>query len=260
MAIELVNVVFQFLHHVPMPEAMREALTHAKAAVDQRDFWLSILVFAVVLRLLRRTRVPKIVVKLTDEEENGIDGEFWDANAPFPSDSVPCYDPGNMRVLGPNMRAMTADEVRERIARAAKAQKQWAKSSFETRRTLLRVIQRFILEEQDTICRVSARDSGKPLVDAAFGEVIVTLEKCKWLIKEGEKWLKPEKRSSGLMMFYKNARVEYHPVGVMGAIVPWNYPFHNGASHSRPRLVFVFASFRTVRSRRSFASFQGVRG
>jgi acyl-CoA reductase-like NAD-dependent aldehyde dehydrogenase len=29
------------------------------------------------------------------------------------------------------------------------------------------------------------------------------------------------------MMFYKRCRVEYHPVGVMGAIVPWNYPFHN---------------------------------
>lgn len=28
-------------------------------------------------------------------------------------------------------------------------------------------------------------------------------------------------------MFYKKARVEYHPVGVVGAIVPWNYPFHN---------------------------------
>ena len=28
-------------------------------------------------------------------------------------------------------------------------------------------------------------------------------------------------------MFYKHARVEYHPVGVVGAIVPWNYPFHN---------------------------------
>ncbi len=30
-----------------------------------------------------------------------------------------------------------------------------------------------------------------------------------------------------LQMFYKAARVEYHPVGVVGAIVPWNYPFHN---------------------------------
>ena len=28
-------------------------------------------------------------------------------------------------------------------------------------------------------------------------------------------------------MFYKKAWVEYHPVGVVGAIVPWNYPFHN---------------------------------
>lgn len=28
-------------------------------------------------------------------------------------------------------------------------------------------------------------------------------------------------------MPYKIARVEYHPVGVVGAIVPFNYPFHN---------------------------------
>lgn len=28
-------------------------------------------------------------------------------------------------------------------------------------------------------------------------------------------------------MFYKSARVEYHPLGIVGAIVPWNYPFHN---------------------------------
>ena len=28
-------------------------------------------------------------------------------------------------------------------------------------------------------------------------------------------------------MMYKHARVEYQPLGVLGAIIPWNYPFHN---------------------------------
>lgn len=197
------------------------------AQYAKRTEWIVILIVALSVRALKRSGVPKLGVKLTEEEEHGIEGKFWDANAPFPKDSVPCYDPGNMKILGPNLPAMRAEEVRERIERAAVAQKEWAKSSFATRRKLLRVIQRFILDEQDTICQVSARDSGKPLVDAAFGEVLVTLEKIRWLCNEGEKWLKPEYRSSGAMMFYKQARVEYHPVGVMGAIVPWNYPFHN---------------------------------
>jgi len=57
--------------------------------------------------------------------------------------------------------------------------------------------------------------------------VLVTLEKLSWLCAEGERWLRPERRSAGRMLFYKTARVEWHPRGVVGAIVPWNYPFHN---------------------------------
>jgi len=86
---------------------------------------------------------------------------------------------------------------------------------------------RCILENAEVICRVSARDSGKTLVDAGFGEVLVTLEKIQWLCSEGETHLRPERRSAGRVCFYKSARVEWHPRGVMGAIVPWNYPFHN---------------------------------
>merc|ERR1719506_2459117 len=65
------------------------------------------------------------------------------------------------------------------------------------------------------------------MLDAAFGEILTTCEKIRWLLSEGESALKPEPRSAGSMMFYKSARVEYHPLGVIGAIVPWNYPFHN---------------------------------
>ena len=49
-------------------------------------------------------------------------------------------------------------------------------------------------------CRVAAIDSGKPLVDAAFGEVMVTCEKLWWLVSEGERYLRPERRSAGYMV------------------------------------------------------------
>lgn len=39
-------------------------------------------------------------------------------------------------------------------------------------------------------------------------------------------------------MFYKKCRVEHVPVGVVGTIVPWNYPFHNIFN---PLLAAVFA-------------------
>jgi acyl-CoA reductase-like NAD-dependent aldehyde dehydrogenase len=76
---------------------------------------------------------------------------------PFPKDTkdrIPCYDPGTLEMLGPDMHAMTAAEVRERIARAKVAQKEWGKSSFKQRRMLMKILQRFILENQDTICQV----------------------------------------------------------------------------------------------------------
>lgn len=48
------------------------------------------------------------------------------------------------------------------------------------RRELLQIWLKYIVDNQDTICRVAARDSGKPLVDAGFGEVIVTCEKIRY--------------------------------------------------------------------------------
>ncbi|PWA45115.1 hypothetical protein CTI12_AA520500 [Artemisia annua] len=74
---------------------------------------------------------------------------------------------------------------------------------------------------------VSSRDTGKTMVDASMGEIMTTREKIHWLISEGERWLKPEYRSCGRSMLHKTARVEFHPLGVVGAIVSWNHPFHN---------------------------------
>ena len=140
--------------------------------------------------------------------------------------TIDCWNPATGDYLGA-VRVCSADEVKQRVHRAREAQKQWAGSSFAQRRQLLRIFNRCALDYADEICRVSARDSGKPMLDAAMGELITSLEKNAWLISEGEQWLQPEARSPGRMFFLKRAWVEWHPRGVLGAIVPWNYPFHN---------------------------------
>lgn len=64
-------------------------------------------------------------------------------------------------------------------------------------------------------------DSGKPRVDAALGEVLVTVEKLQWTIKHGEKALRPERRPGNLLMCYKHNEVRWEPLGVVAALVSW---------------------------------------
>jgi acyl-CoA reductase-like NAD-dependent aldehyde dehydrogenase len=44
-----------------------------------------------------------------------------------------------------------------------------------------------------------------------------------WLLNHGEQALKPEKRARNFMLFYKDSYVEFEPLGVVAAIVSWNY-------------------------------------
>jgi acyl-CoA reductase-like NAD-dependent aldehyde dehydrogenase len=46
-----------------------------------------------------------------------------------------------------------------------------------------------------------------------------------------------------MQMFYKSCRVEHVPLGVVGTIVPWNYPLHNILN---PLLAALFAGNGTV--------------
>lgn len=45
-------------------------------------------------------------------------------------------------------------------------------------------------------------------------------------------------RSCGRSMLHKTSKVEFYPLGVIGAIVSWNYPFHNILN---PMLAAVFS-------------------
>ena len=61
------------------------------------------------------------------------------------------------------------------------------------------------------------------MVDASFGEILVTAEKLKWTIEHGEKALRPSRRPTNLLMMYKRNEVRYEPLGVVAACVSWKW-------------------------------------
>ncbi|TPX36455.1 hypothetical protein SeMB42_g07078 [Synchytrium endobioticum] len=111
---------------------------------------------------------------------------------------------------------MTLAEVVETVTRSRQAQREYAMTPFTKRRAILTKLLHWIMENQEVVCRFTARDSGKTIVDASFGELLTTCEKICWSIANGEKVLAPEYRGGrGLVAAHKSARVEYVPVGAM---------------------------------------------
>lgn len=80
-----------------------------------------------------------------------------------------------------------------------------------------------MLNSQEAIATVACIDSGKTKIDAALGEILVTVEKLKWTIQHGEKALRPESRPQNFLMMYKYNQVQWEPLGVVAACVSWKY-------------------------------------
>jgi acyl-CoA reductase-like NAD-dependent aldehyde dehydrogenase len=180
---------------------------------------------------------PALNVPLTDAEarDDGVTTEpchpsDLQLDEPSQPGQVQCWDPATLQRLG-SVPAMTKEDVYELCAKAKRAQIKWRQTAFAQRRMVLRTIQKYIVSHQEDICRVAARDSGKPKVDALLGEVMTTCEKIRCINMNGEEWLERSYRPVGPMMMHKTAYVEYIPLPVLAVISPWNYPFHNFCNH-----------------------------
>ncbi|KAL6858064.1 Meiotic Sister-Chromatid recombination aldehyde dehydrogenase [Amphichorda felina] len=142
------------------------------------------------------------------------------------SSAVQCYAPATGKVLG-LVNPSTPAGIDRAIAAAENAQTVWKNTSFEQRRAVLRSLMLYVMDNAEHISRIAATDSGKTMVDAQLGEILVTVEKLQWTIMHGEKALRRSRRPTNLLMSYKRNTVVYEPLGVVAALVSWNYPFHN---------------------------------
>lgn len=97
--------------------------------------------------------------------------------------------------------------------------------SAEERIAHLNKLREGLVKWKDAFTTEVSKDFGHRSKDETlFAEVMTSLEGIKYQVKNVRKWMQPEKRHVSMMMQPAKARVVYQPIGVVGVVVPWNYP------------------------------------
>lgn len=86
-------------------------------------------------------------------------------------------------------------------------------------------LRRVLVKYQDELAQAASDDFGHRSQDETkLAELLTTLEGIKYYSKNVRNWMRAERRHAGLMQAPAKAKVVYQPLGVVGIIVPWNYP------------------------------------
>src|SRR5215472_5810631 len=115
------------------------------------------------------------------------------------------------------------DEVNETVDRARQAAAWWSGLSWKERQTKLLAWKSYLTCYILRLAYLVHNETGKPVADAQL-EIMLAIVHIDWAAKNARKVLGPHKVRSGLVAFNHASTVQYHPLGVIGVIGPWNYP------------------------------------
>lgn len=140
-------------------------------------------------------------------------------------DDLVSYNPATGEEIG-RVPQTSADEVSAAVERSREAFHKWKTTSFRERRALVMRAREVILSEMDEIAHLISAESGKPFGEAIAMEIAPVLDLMQYFARRAQKMLKPRRVNIGLYATLgRYSRIVYHPLGVVGIIPAWNYPF-----------------------------------
>ena len=100
--------------------------------------------------------------------------------------------------------------------------------SYEQRRSDLDALARLLKDNRERLVEAICRDYGnRSEFETLFAEFLVVLESIADAAKHLKRWMKPQRRHIDMLMFpLARNRVVPQPLGVVGVIVPWNFPLN----------------------------------
>ena len=128
-----------------------------------------------------------------------------------------------------------ASAVAQAVDAASAAFIGWSQSTGRERGALLRKVAQGVSEQREALMRVQSRNSGKPLFEAGIDvdDVIATFEYYAGLAEALDA---EQDRAVALPSDAFSARLRREPCGVVGLILPWNFPMVTTAWKLAPAL------------------------
>ncbi len=126
----------------------------------------------------------------------------------------------------------TTEEVNQKIAAADKAFQGWRNISFEDRARHMHKQADILENEAEHYGRIISLEMGKPLKDA-ISEVQKCALACRYYADNAAEFMKDEVIESKA----SRSLIAYEPLGVVLAIMPWNFPFWQAYRFLAPALM-----------------------
>lgn len=123
----------------------------------------------------------------------------------------------------------TAKERAEKLTAGRRAAREWRDTGSEARAMLLAAVAEQLGDRRVDLAAIATREMGKPLAES-LAEVDKCANACRWFAEHGAAMLADEPLdSSG-----SEAYASYLPLGLIFAIMPWNYPYWQVFRHAAP--------------------------
>lgn len=126
----------------------------------------------------------------------------------------------------------TRESLDRKLARAVTAQRVWRTSSFEERAVILHRVATHLRANTSAIASLATREMGKPIVESE-AEVAKSAAVCDYYANHAAAQLADEAVASNAAESY----IAYRPLGVLLAIMPWNFPYWQVFRAAAPALM-----------------------
>ena len=135
------------------------------------------------------------------------------------------HDPATGEEIG-RVPLTLPEEVARAVDRARAAGSAWAATSFRARASIILRARKIILKELDEIAALISRETGKPAAEAITMELTTSLDLMQYFARRAETLLQRERINIGLYAWMgRTSYLVYRPLGVVGIISPWNFPW-----------------------------------